>query len=556
MEHRIERATEPQGYSRRDFLRGTVVGAAAVGMGGLLGACGSSSSAPTTTSGAATVTGKPVRGGTLRLGCTGGGSSDTLDVQACVNTVDFARSPQISNCLYEWNVDGVSVPALATLVEPNKDASSWTIHLRQGVVFHNGKEMTAEDVIYSLRRIADPKLGLSGASGIAALDMTTIKADGKYTVIAPCKPGQRFSILPDNLSGWGEMSIIPAVGYDPKKPVGTGAFKYESFTPGQESVFTAFDNYWQDGTDGKPLPYLDKVVISDVADETAQVDGLTGGSFDCIDLLSYGSIATIRSGGQLVNISDGGGWVPFTMRIDVPPFSDNNVRQAMRLLVNRPEMREQVFGGYGLIGNDVFGIIDPDYPSFPQRVQDIAQAKSLLSKSGNSKLSVTLVTSDIHEGAIPSATVLKEQAAAAGVTINLNTVTPTAFFGSQYLKWGFAQDWWSANHYLRQVSYATLPTSPWNETHWASPASNPQPPGIGAKYIKYYNEALATVSNSVRKELIREMALMDYNYGGYLIPFFSPVICGYAKNLVGVVPTKTGDSLSDYLFKSFWFKTA
>jgi peptide/nickel transport system substrate-binding protein len=556
MGHTNEDASDRHGYSRRDFLRGTIGGAAAVGIGGLLGACGSSSSTPTTTSPTQSATGKPVRGGTLRLGCTGGGSSDTLDVQAGVNTVDFARAPQISNCLYEWNNEAVSVPALATLAEPNADASVWTIHLRQGVLFHNGKEMTSDDVIYSLRRIADPKLGLAGASGIAALDMTTIKADGKYTVIAPCKPGQRFSVLPDNLTGWGEMSIIPAEGYDPKKPIGTGAFKYESFTPGQESVFTRFDNYWQDGADGKPLPYLDQVVISDVADETAQVDGLTGGSFSCIDLLSYGSIATIKSSGQLVNISDGGGWVPFTMRIDVPPFNDNNVRQAMRWLVDRPEMRLQVFGGYGLIGNDVFGIVDPDYPTFPQRHQDIPYAKSLLAKSGHSNLSVTLVTSDIHEGAIPSATVFKEQAAAAGVTVNLNTVTPTAFFGSQYLKWTFAQDWWSANHYLRQVSYATLPTSPWNETHWASPASNPQPAEIGARYISLYHQALATVSDSVRKEIIAEMGKMDYDYGGYIIPYFSPVISGYVKNLVGVVSTNTGDSLSQYLFKNFWFKAS
>ncbi|MGA8681652.1 MAG: ABC transporter substrate-binding protein [Acidimicrobiales bacterium] len=553
MEPRDESAPDRRSYSRRDFLRGTIGGAAAVGVGGLLGACGSNSSTPTT-SPSPSAAGKPVRGGTLRLGCTGGGSSDTLDVQAGVNTVDFARSPQISNCLYEWNYDAVAVPALATLVEPNSDASVWTIHLRQGVLFHNGKEMTSEDVIYSLRRIADPKLGLAGASGIASLDMSTIKADGKYTVIAPCKPGLKFSVLPDNLTGWGEMSIIPAEGYNPQKPIGTGAFKYESFSPGVESVFSRFDNYWQDGADGKPLPYLDSVRIYDVADETAQVDGLTGGSFDCIDLLSYGSIATIRSSGQLVNVSDGGGWVPFTMRIDVPPFNDNNVRQAMRWLVDRPEMRLQVFGGYGLIGNDVFGIVDPDYPVFPQREQDIPRAKSLLAKAGVSKLNVTLVTSDIHEGAIPSATVLKTQAAQAGVTVNLNTVTPTAFFGKQYLSWTFAQDWWSANHYLRQVSYSELPTSPWNETHWASPAANPQPAGTGQRYLNLYTQALSTVNDGVRKEIIHEMGQLDYEYGGYIIPYFSPVISGYGKNLVGVVSTNTGDSLSEYLFKNFWFK--
>ena len=157
----------------------------------------------------------------------------------------------------------------------------------------------------------------------------------------------------------------------------------KSFTPGQQSVFVRNPNYWEDGADGKPLPYLDEVVITDYSDETSQVNALISGAVDCIDLLSYESIAPLKAGGQEYLVSDGGSWVPFTMRVDVAPFNEVDVRQAFRLIVNRPQMLEHVFGGYGLVGNDIFAIEDPEYDhAIPQRVQDIEQAKFLLNKHG------------------------------------------------------------------------------------------------------------------------------------------------------------------------------
>ena len=267
--------------------------------------------------------------------------------------------------------------------------------------------------------------------------------------------------MPYTLVGDGEMSIVPE-GYDPKHPVGTGAFKYESFSPGEQSTFSRNDNYWRSGQ-----PYFDSVVISDYSDETAQVNALLSNAADCADQLSIASVATLKAGNKTVKIWPGPGWVPFTMRLDVAPFNDVRVRQAMRLVVDRPQMNEAVFGGHGLIGNDLFGISQSDYDtSLPQRVQDIPQAKSLLKKAGQENLTTTLVTAPIRTGAPQMATVIKQQASAAGITINLDSITATAFFGPNYLKWTFAQDWWSGYPYLRQVGYSMVPGAPWDETHW------------------------------------------------------------------------------------------
>jgi peptide/nickel transport system substrate-binding protein len=264
-----------------------------------------------------------------------------------------------------------------------------------------------------------------------------------------------------------------------------------------------------------------------------------------VNLLSVASIKTVESGGANILVSKSAGMTPVTMRVDTAPFSDVNVRQALRLCVDREEMLKLIFGGYGRLGNDIFSPLDPEYDtSIPQRVQDIEQAKFLLKKAGQPNLTVTMQSSGVAQGTTELAEVLKQQAAPAGITINIDPVTVTAFYGTNYLKWTFALDYWYYADYLPQVSEATLPNSPFNETHFSSP----DPPVIGPKYIKYYNEATATLDNSLRTEIAHEMQMIDYNYGGYIIPYFPPVIDGYSKKVGGVVECLTGLSLSNYGF--------
>jgi peptide/nickel transport system substrate-binding protein len=350
-----------------------------------------------------------------------------------------------------------------------------------------------------------------------------------------------YAVMPLSLLGDGEMSIVP-VGYDPKNPVGTGAFKYESFTPGVTSTFVRNDNYWVSGQ-----PYFDAVVMDDFADETSQVNALLSNDADAADQLSIASVQSLKNGGKTVIIWEGPGWVPFTMRVDQPPFNDVRVRQAMRLIVDRPQMRELVFGGYGLLGNDIFGIDGPDYDtSIPQRTQDIDQAKSLLKAAGHEGLTTTLVTAPIKTGAVQMATVFKQQASAAGVTVNLSSITSGAFFGPNYLKWTFAQDWWSGYPYMRQVGYSMVPGAPWDETHWAQSS-------YGPKYLSIYNEALKTVDPTAQADLAHEMMMMDFNDGGYIIPVFVPIIVGQSPKVQGAVNQKTGNPWIEYYFRTLWF---
>jgi peptide/nickel transport system substrate-binding protein len=516
--------------SRRDFTKAAVLGSMAAGATGLLSAC---SSAPTKTTAAAPST-KPRTGGTLRAAISGGASSDTLDPLNAVNNADFARVDNLFEPLLGLTPDAQPEYILATELTPNANATQWTLRLRQGVTFHNGKEMTADDVIYTFQTILNPKAPTAAAAGLASIDMAGLRKLDQYTVLIPCTTP--FATLPQFLSIPTYSSVIP-VDFDLKAPVGTGPFKLVSFTPGEQSVFTRYDGYWQSGR-----PYLDGVVITDYTDETSQVSSLEAGQVDVANLLSADVIADLQGQGKKVLISPGGGWNPFTMRVDSAPLNDVRVRQAMRLIVDRPQMLDLVFGGHGTIGNDLFGIWAAEYDhGLPQRHQDIDQAKALLKAAGQEGMTIELVTADLAAGVVLMAEVFAQQAALAGVKVKVNQVTVSDFYGPSYLKWVFAQDFWYYNFYLPQAALAELPAAPFNETHFDNPA-----------YNKLYAEAIATVDQAKRTELAHEMQVIEYNEGGYIIPFFPGVIDGYGPNVHGLVPSKGGLSLNGYNFTNVW----
>ena len=481
----------------------------------------------------------PKRGGTLRVGMSGGGSGDTLNAGHAAENLDFARAAQLYDVVVQQDLDGSFTNSLAEEVTPNKNFTVWTIRLRKGITFHNGKTLHAEDVRYTIQNIVSNNL--YGVAGFTLCDVKNIKIVDAYTLQVPCSVP--YSTFPYAFYNYGFAGIRPAAGYNPNKPVGTGPFMFKSFTPGQESVFVRNPNYWANGADGKPLPYVDEVIITNYTDETSMVNAQISGVVDCIAPLTYISKNSLKSAGQKTLIYNAGFWVPFTLRTDIAPFNQVDVREAFRLMVNRPQMLDQVFGGYGSLGNDIFSIQDPAYDhAIPQRVQDIAKAKFLLKKHGLEGMSTTLITGPIFDGAVGAATVFAEQAAAAGVKVNLKQTTVTDYYGPNYLKWDFAQDWWGPNPYLVTASQATAQGAGLNECHFSN-----------VRYNQLYKQALALPAGAKQTEVIHEMCMIDYTEGGYIIPFYTPLVDGFSPKLVGPEKNVIG-SLSGQYFKMFWFK--
>ena len=530
----------PAGIGRRQLLLGA-------GTATVLVACGSddsSSGATTPTTGATTaettgattadttgattaettattVAAAGQKGGTLRVGVVGS-TNDLMDGQYIVARADQARMvtgwEPIANYDDDFNIAFNN--SLAEEIEA-KAPDLFVVRLKQGIEFHNAKTVGAEDLIYSFNRLIDPALGIAPALS-EFLDANSFKAlDDRTVEISLLKPSVAFL---NGMADYG-ANIVP-VDYarfdgDPTTQIGTGAFKLKSFTPGSESVHVRHENYW--GTS-----FLDEVQIIDFSDQSALVNALTSGDIDVAIDIPYAQAGAIESNGDLVLLeSAAGNWQTITMRVDVAPFDDVRVRQAMRLIVNREEMVQRVLSGHGRIGNDMYGVLDGSYPKdFAQREQDIDTAKQLLKDAGQENLEIELFAPDDTAGLPEYATAFAEQAKAAGINVTATVLDGGTYWGAEYTQRAFATSYWSTRPYLNQVAQGALPTATYPETHW---------PPAGSNFEDLYNQAIAEVDQEKRYAIIREMQQMEYDDGGNIIAYFQNLIDGHATSVQGAV---------------------
>ena len=523
---------------RRQFIRGVGAAGAAITASGLIAACSSSGSASVKTTSTTTA---PKRGGNLRVGLSGSSGADTLDPHAGLTYIDNARAQTLYQPLLQLDNQAATQMVLAESITPNS-SKEWIIKLRPGIKFHSGKTLAAEDVIYSFRRILTQTqsdgIPFSGKNSLGPMDPAGLKALDPLTVQVPFT--SPYGSFLEQLAYWYYLYIIPN-GFDPakEKPNGTGPFMYKSFTPEQQSVFVRNPDYWQSG-----VPYVDSVTVIDFPDTTSLQDALTtgaidaAGGFDGPQLAALGTVSGVKT-----VASKSGAITPFTMRVDQAPFTDVRVRQALRLLVDRPQLVDSALDGYGTVASDVFSPYDPDFNHALQREQDIPQAKFLLKQAGQENLHLSLITSAAGTGMVAMATVLQEQAKAAGVDITLNNISPTNFFGKQYLLYTFSQDFYNYQPYLPQVADSMLgKLSPYNETHTDN-----------STYTGWYNAANATLDQSLRKEILFEMQNFDFNQGGYIIPAYIDALDAYSTKITGYSPSAVGLPLSDMDFQNWSF---
>lgn len=528
-----ERRGGQRELTREELLRRAVGGAVLLSSGGLLASCGGGGGG-----GGGETAAKAKKGGMIRFGVSGGSSADKIDAHTPTTHADQSRVKQLYEALADRDTSFQVTMQLAEEIT-GEQPDLWVIRLKPDITFHNGKAVTAEDVVFSLRRIIDPKTASFGGSGLSSLDPQGIRKRDDLTVELKLK--RPDVTIKDELANYFN-GIVP-VGYDPKNPVGTGAFKFQSFQPGQESLFVRNENYWREGE-----PIVDQVRIIDFADDTARVNALLGGQVDAIDQVPFGQIQVIKGDGKLkVLESPGGQWLPFTMRVDAEPFKDNRVRQAFRLIVDRQQMIDQALDGHGRVANDLYSPFDPCYigEDVEQREQDLEQAKSLLQQAGQSNLTIELETGEVAAGVVEAAQVFAEQAKGAGVTVNVKKRDSSVFYGDNYLKWTFAQDFWGTRNYLQQAAAGSLPDSPYNETHWP----------VDKKYIDLVNEAKQTLDDAKRCEILGEAQMMEYEQGGHIIWAFANLNDAHRADLTGLVPDKGTLPLNQYGFRHAGFSS-
>jgi peptide/nickel transport system substrate-binding protein len=527
--------------SDRITRRGLIVtgsqGALALSSASFLAACGggdggkSAASTAAPTSGA---TGTPVRGGTLKIGMITAGNSETINPAKSVNLADLLRVAQIYDFLFGVGPDVNTVlPKLALSAESNADATLWTLHLREGVVWHNGKPFTADDVIYTFNAWADP--GSNAHGPVAGLvDFKRVRKRGPLTVEVPLlSPTAQFP----SLLTFDTQLVIPdgATTKDlTTSPVGTGPFKFVSFTPGQRSVFARNAQYWDKGK-----PYVDQLVVdSSFADEDARTNAVLSGGIHVAPFLPP-LIAKTQANSPQIKLLHAPSVVQyyFFMRVDKGPFADVRVRQAMKLIADRPALIEGALSGFGTVANDLVGVKTEYYASdLPQRVQDIEQAKSLLKAAGQSDFRFELPTANALPGFNPSATLFAQQAAKAGVKVKVKIVSPSIYYtpAGGFLSRPIGLDLGAPFQSLTEV-YRTFfaKGAPFNETFWGKQAG-------GEAKLKLINDAMAATDAAKAKDLWGEAQRQQYDEGGTIAWTNSEDLVATTPNVRGVRVTPAG----------------
>jgi peptide/nickel transport system substrate-binding protein len=521
--------------SRRDFVRrGTVLGLSLPALSFIASACGGDDDGGEAgpTGGTDTSGGDPVQGGPLRTALiTPAGALDPLTVGDEGGLAVLGQSGEY----LAWSDDELMLqPRIAESWSPNDDGSVWTFAIRQGVTFHDGTPLTAEDVVATIEyHLGNESNALSALGGVLSAGNTELADETtvQFTLDAPngnfpyllSSDNYNLIVLPKTFTGDWESTFV-----------GTGPWTLETYTPEVGVTYVRNPDYWDTGR----IPLAERSEVKFYEDEQARVIALQGGE---VDIVSNFSVA---GGGALL------GDPAFTvielqaaqhrvvhMRVDMEPFTDKRVRQAMALALDRQALVEGLFEGKADLGNDSpFAPVFPSTdPSVAQREQDVEQAKQLLQAAGKGG-GFTVILESWQGFEIPDLAVLIQNAAEAiGVTVELQITDDGAYYGdftyggSRWLDSPFGiTDWGHRGVPNVFLSSALGSEGPWNAPHFRNAGFDQ----LVTDYVAAFDlDSQRAVAGQIQELLLDETPA--------IIPYFYFHLAA-TKNVEGVEPTGMG----------------
>lgn len=456
----------------------------------------------------------PRRGGRLRAAMTQHGPSDTLDPQLFTSSIDFTRGRAHYNGLVQLDDRIVPQPELAEEFSPNADATEWTFKLRNGVEFHDGSELTADDVIWSMNRhMGDEskskvKVLVADIAEWKKVDNTTVKA----ILAAP------NADLPAVL-GTHHFKILKEGTSDFQAPVGTGPFRLMEFKPGIRSIHERNENYWRSGA------HVDELELFAITDSTARVNALLAGDVEMISNLDPKAIELVdgTEGAEVWSVPSGS-YPCIVCRTDTEPGSDRDFVLALKFLQRREHIVDAILKGQGTIGNDQpINAAYPDYcAELAQRPFDPDKAKYHLQKSGITAAEIEVA--EISNGVTDMVLVLQREAAKIGLDLQIKRVPNDGYWGSVWMKTPMhVGDWNMRPTATIMQSIAFAPDADWNESQWRS-----------ERMGTLLKEARAATDDARMAELQCEMQGLISEESGVIIPVHKNSVDGLSSRVQGM----------------------
>lgn len=461
----------------------------------------------------------PKKGGTVRMASNLHGPDDKLDPPLFTSTIDYTRGRATYNSLVQHSNELVPQPELAESFEPNANATEWTFKIRKDVTFHDGKKLTAEDVLYSMNR----HLGENSTSVIKSVlgSVKEWKKSGSHEVKAimnspnadlPTLMGLfQTKIIQDGTTGDG---------------IGTGPFVMDSFEPGVKSVHTRNNNYWREGA------HLDAIEVTAITDPVARVNALIAGDVQMATVIDPKAFRQVESADGVTLLS-----TPAALQLGIcclknsAPGNNDDFVKGMQFIQDRERVVKRILKGKGSIGNDtpISGAHGPDFCSeLPQRAFDPDQAKFHFKKAGvsSAQLFVAPVTSGIEDTCL----LAQANAAKIGFDLQLKKVPTDGYWGAVWMKEPLNVVTWNMRPTANsQMAIQFGPGAAWNDTFWNEP-----------KMGKLLTAALAELDPAKRHDMYCEMQTLIHNGSGMVIPAFSNINDGIANNVMGVPTVPLG----------------
>jgi peptide/nickel transport system substrate-binding protein len=509
--------------SRRDFMQFAVAGGMTI--------------AAATTMFATAVRAAPKKGGAFKVGVGHGQTTDSLDPATWSNGFTFHFGKSLFGApLVQVDSKNIAQPHVAESFEPSNGAQKWVFKIRKGITFHDGRTLTADDVVATINYHigADSK---SPAKSVLS-SVVGVKADGPNTVVFDLKGGN--ADFPFLLSDY-HLGIYPSkdgkIEWD--KGIGAGPYALKNFEPGVKLQAERNPNYFKD-------TWFDSVEMLSIVDVAARTNAYLAGEVHYINRADLKTIDMLKTAPdtELYNVS---GFAHYTapMHVDAAPFDKLEVRQALKWAINRQELVDKILFGYGAPGNDnpISGAMKFAINPEPVYTYDPDKAKSLLKKAGLENLKVELSASDAaFAGGVDAALLMAEHAKAAGIEINVVKEPNDSYWDNVWLKKPWCLCYWGGRPVADMfMSISLAADAAWNDTHWKHPRFN-----------ELLLAARAETDDTKRAAQYAEMQQLVHDDGGQVVLMYN--------NFVGALSTKIGhndfnsdfDDDGGYMWERWW----